>query len=73
MFQEMLQNTGTYCNKLEHRHEIGQNLEKLRISPYLVGMQENTDQKNFEYGHFSPSVSDSLSDTHIKKLFPNNG
>ena len=23
------------------------------ISPYLVRMRENTDQKNFDYGHFS--------------------
>ena len=26
---------------------------KLRISPYLVQMRENADQKNSEYGHFS--------------------
>ena len=26
--------------------------EILRISPYSVGMQENADQKNSEYGHF---------------------
>ena len=24
----------------------------LRISPYSVRMRENTDQNNFEYGHF---------------------
>ena len=29
------------------------NTEILRISPYLVQMQENTDQKISEYGHFS--------------------
>ena len=29
----------------------------LRISPYSVGMWENMDQKNSEYGHFSRSVS----------------
>ena len=29
------------------------------ISPYSVGMRENTDQKNSEYGHFLRSVSDS--------------
>ena len=28
----------------------------LRISPHLVEMRENTDQKNYEYGHFSRSV-----------------
>ena len=28
----------------------------VRISPYSVEMQENTDQKNSEYGHFSRSV-----------------
>ena len=27
-----------------------------RISPHLVRMKENTDQKNFEYKHFSRSV-----------------
>ena len=27
--------------------------EILRISPYPVWMREKTDQKNFEYGHFS--------------------
>ena len=26
------------------------------ISPYSVRMQENADQNNFEYGHFSRSV-----------------
>ena len=26
--------------------------EILRISPYSVRMLENTDQNNFEYGHF---------------------
>ena len=31
--------------------------EMLRISPYSVRMQENTDQKNSEYGHFSCIVS----------------
>ena len=28
----------------------------LRISPYLVQMRENTDQKNYNYGHFSRNV-----------------
>ena len=28
----------------------------LYISPYLVPMRENKDQKNSEYGHFSHSV-----------------
>ena len=27
--------------------------EILRISPYSVRKRENTDQKNFEYGHFT--------------------
>ena len=31
--------------------------EVLRICPYSVRMQENTDQKNSEYGHYSSSVS----------------
>ena len=28
----------------------------LRISPYLLGMRENADLKNSEYGHFSGSA-----------------
>ena len=32
------------------QHEYG---EILRISPYSVRIQENMDQNNFEYGHFS--------------------
>ena len=35
------------------RNEYG---EILLISPYLVRMQENTDQKNSEYKHFLRSV-----------------
>ena len=31
--------------------------EILNISPYLVQIRENTDQKNSEYGHFSRSVN----------------
>ena len=39
----------------------------VRISPYSVGMWENTDQKNSEYGHFSRS--DYLTTTvYIKNL-----
>ena len=34
--------------------------EILRISPYSVRMQENTDQNNSEYGHFSGNVSREL-------------
>ena len=30
--------------------------EILRMSPYSVRMQENTDQNNFEYRHFLRSV-----------------
>ena len=26
------------------------------ISPYSIQMRENTDQKNFDYGHFSRSI-----------------
>ena len=33
------------------------NKEILRISQYSVQMQENTDQKNSEYGHFLRSES----------------
>ena len=29
----------------------------LRIAPYSVRMRENTDQNNYEYGHFSRSDS----------------
>ena len=29
--------------------------EIIRISPHLVRMRENTDQKNSKYGHFSRS------------------
>ena len=35
--------------------------EILRISPYSVRMLENTDQKNYEHGHFLRSVLVSLS------------
>ena len=31
--------------------------EILRISPYSVRLRENTDQNNFEYGHFLRSVT----------------
>ena len=31
------------------------------ISPYSVQMRENTGQKNFEYGHFPRSVSETNS------------
>ena len=31
----------------------------LRISPHSVRMRENTDQNNFDYGHFSRSVLES--------------
>ena len=33
-------------------------LKKLHISLYSVQMQENTDQKNSEYRHFSHTVID---------------
>ena len=32
------------------------NVEIYRKSPYSAGIQKNTDQKNSEYGHFSPSI-----------------
>ena len=37
---------------------MGHCLKSVRviISPYLVRIRENTDQKNSEYGHFSHSV-----------------
>ena len=38
-----------YCRKQSLREKI------LRISPYSVRMQENTDQKNSVFGHFSRS------------------
>ena len=45
----------------------------LCISPYSVRMQENTDQNNFEYGHFSRSknywrMKIGASDCYRKKL-----
>ena len=30
----------------------------VRISPYSVQMQGNTDQENYKYGHFSRSVGE---------------
>ena len=40
--------------------------EILRISPYSVQMQENTDQKNSEYGHFLRSAGNSYSGKLVK-------
>ena len=36
------------------RSEYG---ETLCISPYSIQMRENTDQKNFEYGHYMTTIS----------------
>ena len=66
IFQQKLPNTGKHWNKLEHQHEIGQNLDTHCVkSAKSVRIPENADQKNSEYGHFTPSFSDSLSDTHM--------
>ena len=66
IFQQILQNTGKHWNKLEHQHEIGQNLDTHCVkSAKSVRIPENADQKNSEYGHFTPSFSDSLSDIHM--------
>ena len=40
--------------------------EKSFSGPYSVGMRENTDQKNSEYGHFSRSVR--LTENHFQNL-----
>ena len=32
--------------------------EKIRISPYSIGIWENTNQNNSEYGHFLRSEND---------------
>ena len=37
------------------------------ISPYSVQMQENADQNNFEYGHFSRSESLKLKNLIMKQ------
>ena len=42
--------------------------EILRISPYLVWMQENMYQKNSEYGHFLRSVTFGDKRSWYKKL-----
>ena len=40
----------------------------LRISPYSARTRENTNQKNSEYGHFSPSPSYTIISTHKNSL-----
>ena len=42
--------------------------EVLCISPYLVRMRENTEQKNFERGHFSRSVIYSHEKRRVKRI-----
>ena len=39
-------------NKNYSRHCV----KSVRISPYSAQMRENTEKKNFEYGHFSRSA-----------------
>ena len=66
IFQQILQNTWKHWNKLEHQHENGQSLDTHCVkSSKSVRIPENADQKNSEYGHFTPSFFDSLSDTHM--------
>ena len=40
-----------------HFLAFGMNMERYRISPYSVRMQENADQNNSEYRHFLRSES----------------
>ena len=66
IFQQKLQNTGKHWNKLEHQHKIGQNLDTHCVKSAKSGrISENVDQKNSEYGYFTPSFSNSLPDTHM--------
>ena len=66
IFQQKLQSTGKHWNKLKHQHEIGQNLDTQCVkSAKSFQIPENADQKNSEYGYFTPSFSNSLSDTHM--------
>ena len=70
IFQQKLQNTGKHWNKLEHQHEIGQNLDTHCVKSATSGrIPENADQKNSEYGHFTPSFSNSYSGTHMLFVF----
>ena len=70
IFQQKLPNTGKHWNKLENQHEIGQNLDTHCVKSATSGrIPENADQKNSEYGHFTPSFSNSYSDTHMLFVF----
>ena len=42
--------------------------EILCISPYLVRMRENTEQKNFKYGHLSRNVTYSHDTRSVKRI-----
>ena len=70
IFQQKLPNTGKHWNKLENQHEIGQNLDTHCVKSATSGrIPEKADQKNSEYGHFTPSFSNSYSDTHMLFVF----
>ena len=50
-FPENLSNVGiTLTRQMQQMENTCQS--KFRISPYSVGMRENVDPNNFEYGHF---------------------
>ena len=53
-----------------HFPVFGLNTEDTRISPYLIRMRENADQKKSEYGHFSRSAYSAkfLSDTNVERI-----
>ena len=51
--REKCPHSESFCSAFSRiRSEYG-----VRISPYSVQMRENTDQKNFEYGYCSSSIT----------------
>ena len=45
--------------------------EILRIFPYSVWIRENTDQKNFDYGHFLRSEDNNINYSNKKNINSN--
>ena len=45
--------------------------EILRIFPYSVWIRENTDQKNFDYGHFLRSEDNNIKYSNKKNINSN--
>ena len=59
--------SGPYYSRIQTKYS-----QILRVSWYSVGMRENADQKNSEYGHFSSSESYSRkSILHCKSAIKN--